>query len=179
MIVVTGNAACAIAKRNAILGAVPKGVWRRAYTAVESVIAGDVKTLAERREKAMKAFAAFGVKPEQIFAALDIAGIEEIGIDHIGTLTGMHSALRSGEATVEEMFAKPDAKIAPIKGLSDGLDALADKPKPGAKAEAPAHDADTGEIMESGSDEPYEAPANGSAASPQGAEGAAPRQGSG
>ena len=70
MIIVTGNAACAIAKRNAILGAVPKAVWRKAYAAVESVITGDIKTLTERREAAMKAFAAFGVTPEQVLAAL-------------------------------------------------------------------------------------------------------------
>ncbi|WP_276200615.1 hypothetical protein [Chelatococcus sp. XZ-Ab1] len=106
MIVVTGNAACAIAKRNAILGAVPKAVWRKAYTAVESVLAGDVKTLVERRDRAMKAFAAFGVTPEQIFTALDVQGVDDITLDHMATLTGMHSSLKTGEATVEEMFPR-------------------------------------------------------------------------
>lgn len=112
MIVVTGNAACAIARRNAILAGVPKGVWSKAYRAVEGVIAGDIKTLAERRDKAMKAFAAFGVKPEQIFAVLDIKGLDDINLDHLSTLIAMHSALKSGEATVEEMFkqAKPAAE---------------------------------------------------------------------
>ena len=104
MIVVTGNAACAIAKRNAILGAVPKAIWRQTYQAVESVLAGDVKTLVERREAATKAFAAFGVTPDRIFVALGVAGMEEITLDHLATLTGMRSALKSGESTVEEMF---------------------------------------------------------------------------
>ncbi|MCF1502157.1 hypothetical protein L0F51_00050 [Afifella sp. H1R] len=120
MIVVTGNAACAIAKRNAILGAVPKAVWRRSYDAVESVVAGDVKTLAERRDNAMKAFATFGVTPEQIFEALGIAGMEEITLEHMPTLMGMHSALKSGEATVEEMFPKkPAPGKAPAKSLQE------------------------------------------------------------
>ncbi|KAB2752319.1 hypothetical protein [Brucella anthropi] len=104
MIIVTGNAAGSIAKRNAILGGVPKAVWRKAYEAAEKVMKGDVKTLAERRAGIFKAFAAFGVKPDQIFAALNIAGEDDITLEHIPVLIGMHSALKSGEATVEEMF---------------------------------------------------------------------------
>lgn len=104
MIIVTGNAACSIAKRNAILGGVPKAVWRKAYDEAEKVVKGDVKTLVERRTTIFKAFAAFGVKPEQLFASLGIAGEDDISLEHIPTLTGMRSALKSGEATVEEMF---------------------------------------------------------------------------
>lgn len=140
MIVVTGNAACSIAKRNAILGAVPKAVWRKAYSAVESVIAGDVKTLGERRDKAMKAFAAFGVKPEQVFEAIDVAGVDDITLDHMTTLLGMHSALKSGESNVEEMFPRKAALVDKGKGISGALDALA-------KKDTPPHDADTGEIQ--------------------------------
>lgn len=136
MIVVTGNAACSIAKRNAILGAVPKAVWRKAYTAVERVIAGDIKTLAERRTTAMKAFAAFGVKPEQVFAALDVAGMDDITLDHITTLIGMHSALKSGEETVETMFGKPGAGAGDKpaaekpKNLGDAMEKLAETSAP-------------------------------------------------
>lgn len=110
MILVTGNAAGSIAKRNAILGGVPKPLWRAAYEAANRVISGDVTTLAVNREKALKAFAAFGVKPEQLFTALDIKGVEDVTVDHIGTLRGMHSALKNGESTVEEMFAPPTAE---------------------------------------------------------------------
>jgi len=104
MVVVTGNAACSIARRNAILAGVPKAVWRRAYEASERVVAGDVKTLATRREGAIKAFATFGVKPEQVFAALDVKGLEDITLEHIPTLLGMFTALKDGETTTEEMF---------------------------------------------------------------------------
>lgn len=125
MIVVTGNAACAIAKRNAILGAVPKAVWRKAYSAVEQVIAGDIKTLSERRDRAMKAFAAFGVTPDQVFQALSITGADDIALDHITTLVGMHAALKSGESTVEEMFPRQAPAGGVPKDLTGKLDALA------------------------------------------------------
>lgn len=136
MIVVTGNAACAIAKRNAILGGVPKAVWRKALEAAEKVIKGDVKTLAERREKAVKAFAAFGVKPEQLCAALGVSSVEAITVDHLADLLGMHAALKSGEETVETMFGRTDGD-AP-KGTKAKLDALAGDGKSKSDAKEPA-----------------------------------------
>ncbi len=119
MIVVTGNAACSIAKRNAILGGVPKAVWRKAYEAVEHVITGDVKTLVVRRDGAIKAFAMFGVKPDQIFEALEVKGLDDITLDHIVTLTGMHSALKSGEETVEVMFGPKLQAVPPAPPVAD------------------------------------------------------------
>ena len=112
MIIVTGNAAASIAKRNAILAGVPKAIWRRAYHAVESVLAGDVKTLVERRSAALKAFAAFGVTPEQVCTALEIQGVDNITLEHLPTLIGMHSALKNSEASVEEMFGEGAGKAA-------------------------------------------------------------------
>lgn len=150
MIIITGNATCAIAKRNAILGGVPKAVWRKAYSAVEKVIAGDAKTLVERRAGAMKAFAAFGVKPEQIFAALEVAGMDDISGDHLVTMLGMHSALKSGEETVETMFKRVAPTVPPAPVVP---------PVPAAKL-AETVDADTGEILdeiELGPSDAYEA----------------------
>lgn len=104
MIIVTGNAAASIASRNAILAGVPRAVWGRAYERCEKVIAGDIKTLAVSIGEAMKAFAAFGVTPEQVCFAIAVSGPADITIDHIALLRGMHATLRNGESTVEEMF---------------------------------------------------------------------------
>lgn len=104
MIVVTGNAACSIAKRNAILAGVPKAVWNEAYEAAMKTVKGEVKTLPERRGAAFKAFAAFGVKPEQIFAALEVTGEEDIGLEEIATLIAMHKAIKEGDQKVEDYF---------------------------------------------------------------------------
>lgn len=147
MIIVTGNAACSIAKRNAILGAVPKAVWRKAYEAALATIKGDITTLSERRERVLKAFAAFGAKPEEIFAALSIGGIDDIGLDEIATLTGMHAALKNGEATVEEMFNRAGSGAGDDgqkKSLKDKLGDVAkggEKPKEEAKAEQKGQEA--------------------------------------
>lgn len=134
MIIVTGNAACSIALRNAIMGGVPKPLWRKAFEAVQQVIKGDATTLSAKRQEAVKAFANFGVKPEQVFAAIGVAGGEDITVEHIPILRGMFSALKNSEATVEEMFnqAAPGAGTAPPP-LETGVG-----PKPGA-AEAAAN----------------------------------------
>lgn len=125
MIIVTGNAACAIAMRNAILAGVPKPLWRKAYETVQATITGDITTLAENREKAFKALAAFGVKPEQVFQSLGVEGEEDITVDHIATLRGMYSALKNGEATVEEMFVGTVKQTSDHQKVSNPLD---DKP---------------------------------------------------
>ena len=119
MILQTGNAAASIAKRNAILSGVPKGVWWKAYQAAREVVTGDATTLSSRRSKLLEVFQHFGATPEMVFAALKVKGEEDISLNNIATLRGMYSALKNGEATIEEMFGS--------KAIS--------KPKTTAKAE--------------------------------------------
>jgi hypothetical protein len=105
MIAVTCNAAQSIARRNAILAGVPKVIWWQAFQQCEHVIAGDVTTLASKRESAVKAFAAFGLKPEQVFQVLDVKGEQDIGLDELVTLRSLYSSVKNGEITVEEILA--------------------------------------------------------------------------
>lgn len=109
MIQQTGNAACSIARRNAILAAVPRALWRPAYETARGLLMGDAKNVANTRADAVKAFQRFGVTPEQIFAVLGIAGEADLTTDHIVTLRGMFATLRNGEASTEEMFAPAKA----------------------------------------------------------------------
>jgi hypothetical protein len=170
MIIVTGNAAASIAKRNAILGGTPKAVWRKAYDAALATLKGDVKTLTERRDAVLKAFAAFGVKPEQLFAALSIGGMDDITLETMPVLIGMHSALKSGEATVEEMFGAGTAAGGERKGLKGKLEDVAsggkakeaEKPKdekPKEKAEGKADKAAEQENKPADDDFPGDTPA--------------------
>lgn len=104
MIVVTGNAACSIAMREAVLKGVPKAIWRKAYKTCEEVIGGTVQTLTEIREKAIRAFAQVGVTADQIVAYLEVGGIADITNDHVVTLRAIIAAIKSGEQTVEDYF---------------------------------------------------------------------------
>lgn len=105
MIGVTANAACSIALRNAVLKGVPKAFWEDMYVEARKVIMGDVKTLANRRAQAVAAFQRYGVTAEKICAKLEVAGIEDIGLEHLVLLRGMLTAIKEGDTTAEDAFA--------------------------------------------------------------------------
>jgi len=130
MIIVTGNAACSIAKRNAILAGVPKALWMPGYEAALRVIKGDAKTLTERRDGALKALGAFGVTPDMICEALEVEGPLEITLDHMPTLIAWHNALKDETASVESLFGAAKTSDAPkASGKKSNADKMADMAK--------------------------------------------------
>jgi hypothetical protein len=115
MITVTANAACSIALRNAVLRGIPKPLWKKLYAAARSVVAGDLKTLDVRRTAMLKTFQLVGVKPEQIYAKLEVKGLEEITLEHLTALRGLLNAIRENEISPDRAFtpeAHPDTKLA-------------------------------------------------------------------
>ncbi len=130
MILVTSNAACAIAKRNAILAGIPRPLYRPAYQAARQLIAGDAQSLPKRREKSFVAFAAYGVKPEQILEHLNLETSDDITGDHLVTLVGIYQAIRSGESTVEEAFAREAEQRKEVDKAYDPLKNAGPQQKP-------------------------------------------------
>lgn len=126
MQIVTGMAAASIARRNAILQGVPRGIWFQVWQDALNIVRGTVETFAERKDKAIKAMAQFGVKPEQIWMYLGLKGEPDMTFEHIPFVRGMYQQLRDGAISVEEMF---DPRRMTGKGfetvenpLGDGLD---------------------------------------------------------
>ena len=107
MIGTTANAAGSIALRNAVLKGIPKAFWKKAYQRARGVVAGDFKTLANRRAEALKQFAVFGVTPEMIYGLLQIKGVEDVTLDNMVVLKGVLTAIKEGDTTVEQVFAPP------------------------------------------------------------------------
>lgn len=134
MQVVTGNAACAIAARNALFKIVPFALIKPIYEAAKQTAVGDLKTLPDRRARMLKAFGALGVNQTQILAKLAKPGVEDIGLGDIETLIGLHTAIKEGDTTVDEAFA---AEQKPAPALR-----VADVP-PAAPASAPASELPT------------------------------------
>ncbi|MCA1776111.1 MAG: hypothetical protein LC676_11015 [Loktanella sp.] len=160
MIIVTGNAACSIAKRNAVLAGVPKALWMPAYEQALKVIKGDAKTLTERRDGALRALGAFGATPAMICEALEIGGPLEITTDHMPTLIAWHNALKDGTASVESLFPAPsggkeaEKSGGSPKGSAAKMAALADE-KPAA-GETPAKTPEETPQADPGADAPGE-----------------------
>lgn len=144
MIMVTGNAASSIAKRNAILAGIPKMAWRPAYAGALKILRGTADTLAARRGKALDAFGQYGLKPTQVFQIMSVKGLDDIDVDRLVHLRGLYSALTNGEVTVEELLraAEPE-KVERVTAVTAKTEApaifdTADLPSVDAAPAAPA-----------------------------------------
>lgn len=139
MIGVTANAACAIAMRNAVLKGIPKAFWHDLYLEARRVVMGDVKTLDERRRKAVDVFEKMGVTHAQVFALLKVDRVEDIDLEKLLQLRGIVTALKEGETTIAQVFAAavPSAPTASTeqgetstaRPQDDKSAAASDKPK--------------------------------------------------
>ena len=104
MQVVTGNAACAIAFRNAVFKIIPAALITDIYEAVQEVAKGTKETLIKRRDKALQYFTDQKITEKQICDVLEIKEIEDIDIEMLAILSSMRSAVKNGEGTLAELF---------------------------------------------------------------------------
>lgn len=122
MITVTGNAANAIALRNAVFAVIPKGVVDKVYNAAKHTIAGDLsdeQKLAAKRKTVIDALkGAYDVTEDEILRAIGRASIKHITADDIINLIGIGQAIKDGDTSVDEVFrskAKKEEKSAQEK----------------------------------------------------------------
>lgn len=104
MIIVTKNAACAIAYRNAVLKVIPAAFLEDVLEQAQRVALGEGEDTETRVARAMKLFGEFGVQPGQVLAAVDKSAVAEITPDDLLTLIGLYNAIKGGDTTVEEAF---------------------------------------------------------------------------
>ena len=123
MQVVTGNAACAIAFRNAVLKVVPKAITQGVINEVQEEAKKNID-LAKNRQQCVGYFVSLGVAETQLFEFLGINTMEEITADMIMNLRGIATAIKEGTTTVQETFIKPvEEKAAAAKAKEKAEDA--------------------------------------------------------
>lgn len=130
MITVTGNAANAIAYRNAVFAVIPKGVVDKVYRAAQGLITGDLSDEAKliaRRTKAVNYFKdEFGISEEEVIKLCGKQTVKQIRAEEIALLLGIQQSLTDGDTTVDELMksirkeeAKSGIAEAAIKAASD------------------------------------------------------------
>lgn len=131
---VTGNAACAIAMRNAVMKVVPAALIKKVLNKAKLVSIGESISLETSRANMLAYFEKLGVDNQHIFDYLSVEKIDEIDIDMVVELRGLATALKEGTTTVQEtFFPKPaveanDKETDPSKDLF-GNSAPADEKK--------------------------------------------------
>lgn len=118
MIGVAGNAAISIALRNAIFRVIPHVFTNRVYQLARQASIGKAGTMTQKRQNALAWFGKAGVSDEQMFAVLEVKGMDDIGEDELIALRGLRTAIKEGDTTVEQVFRRHD--------VSDGASELND-----------------------------------------------------
>ena len=104
MQVVTGNAACSIAMRNALFRVVPQALVKKVMAKAKQVSIGQATSLEESRKKMLDYFQKIGVDQQHLFDYLSVEKIDEIDIDMVVELRGLANAIKEGTTTVQETF---------------------------------------------------------------------------
>lgn len=120
MIGVTCMAACSKALRNAVLKGVPKAIWFPIFQRAQQVAMGDAKTLSKRRDDMVKAFEGIGVTKQEIFALLEVKGIQDIDLEKLDELSGVWIAIRDRMTTADQIF-RPNQKSNGRSSLNDSI----------------------------------------------------------
>lgn len=146
MVVVTGNAACSIALRNAIFKVVPMAYVNDVLAQARKVAIGDVKTLEARRADMVAYFGKMGIVPERVFAVVGKTAIEDVGLDELGLLKGLATAIKDGDTKIDDAFPAI-AKPAPAAAAGSRADSVADKLRAGNGAKPPAEDLELADLV--------------------------------
>lgn len=108
MITVTGNAANAIAYRNAVFAVVPKGIVEKIYRAAQGYITGDLSDetkLIKKRKAIVDGFNInYGITEEEVAKLAGKAKIEAVKAEQIATLIGIAQSLKDGDTSVDDLM---------------------------------------------------------------------------
>lgn len=113
MITVTGNAANAIAYRNAVFSVIPKAITDKVYQAAQRTITGDLSDedkIIARRKKCIDFFKdEFGISEQEVVMLCGKQTVNQIKANEIALLLGITQSLTDGDTTVDGLM-KPYRK---------------------------------------------------------------------
>lgn len=104
MRVVIAKSALAKARRDATFQVIPKSVAKPLEKAVRQLLVGDAKSLDARRRAAVGWISKLGIAPSRVYAALGVQGESDLTGDHLEELTGLKTAIKDGETSIDEAF---------------------------------------------------------------------------
>lgn len=104
MQVVTGNAASAIAFRNAVFKVIPKAVTKKVINDIKQAAIGQANDLEQKRAATIKWFEGRGVSVDQILRYVEADCVDSIDAEKLLTLRSTANAIKEGTTTVAETF---------------------------------------------------------------------------
>jgi hypothetical protein len=104
LVVITSNACCSIALRNAIFKVVPQAVTSRVQTEIKKIVLGEAKDFETTRKTAIEYFVNLGVTEKNILDLFSKKSVQDLDRDDIFDLRGIATAINEGDTTLESAF---------------------------------------------------------------------------
>ncbi|MFH1573363.1 MAG: hypothetical protein ABIG68_05235, partial [Acidobacteriota bacterium] len=101
---VVAKATIAKARRDATFQVVPGALCKSLEEAARKTAIGTEATLGKRRATLLDWINKLGVEPRRVWAALGVAGIDDIGLEELEVLTGIKTAIKDGDVSAEDAF---------------------------------------------------------------------------
>ena len=117
MRLVVAKATLAKARRDATFQVVPGALCKSLEDAARTTAIGTTATLGKRRTLVLDWINKAGITEARVWKALGIKGLEDVGLKELETLTGIKTAIKDGDISVEEAF--PREPVAMPKELPD------------------------------------------------------------
>jgi len=129
MQVVVGNAAVAIAQRNAICKVVPQVLIKSVVKEVQKKALEHIQKtgVADQWKSCISYFQAYGVNDLMLLEYIGKKSAEEVTAEDIQKLGGVYNAIREGTSNVDETFKKPKEQSATAKKVQQAANDASSK----------------------------------------------------
>jgi DNA-directed RNA polymerase subunit RPC12/RpoP len=126
MRVVAAKAAQSKAIRDAIFRIVPKSLCKSIINVAQEIALGKGEPLETRRGRVLEWINKLGIDPKRVYTAIGVKSPKEMDTDKLAELTGIKTAIKDGEITIDEAFPnteelKNDKSNLGAKGLKGRL----------------------------------------------------------
>jgi len=119
MIMVTANAAAAIAYRNVVFKIVPAAFWKPVYDAAKVTASNTSVSLEDRRNNAINYLKQNGILIKDVLAKFNVKAKSDLTAEHIDKIRGYCQAASDGDTTLEEIFKPKKAEPEPVESAAD------------------------------------------------------------
>lgn len=127
MITMTGNAAAALARRNAVFVVIPRSYIQQIYRDAQTVSIGDARTLNERRESVFARFQKMGVSADRVLAKVGKRGIDDVDLATLEILIGLGTAILHNEQSIDDVFPANTNASSTAGGVKSDLETKLDQ----------------------------------------------------
>ena len=110
MRMVVAKATLSKARRDATFQVVPGALCKTIEEAARTTAIGTVATLGKRRSVLLDWINKTGIDAERVWKAIGISGADDVGLKELETLTGIRTAIKDGDVTMDDAFPQQDIK---------------------------------------------------------------------